>query len=46
MKFKVYKDLDYVIGHLRYGHFEGIVEAEDEEELEKCLKMKIFFGII
>ena len=42
MKFKVYKDLDYVIGHLRYGHFEGIVEAEDEEELEKMFEDEDF----
>ena len=38
MKFKVIKDLDYVIGHLRYGHLEGVVEAESEEQLKELLK--------
>lgn len=38
MKFKVYKNLNYVMGHLRYGHFEGIIEAKDEEELKKMFK--------
>jgi len=31
-KFKVCKNLDYVQGHLRYGHAEVTVEAETEEE--------------
>lgn len=24
-------DVDYIIGHLRYGHFEGTMELTDEE---------------
>lgn len=42
MKFKVYKDLYYVAGYLRDGHFEGIVEAKDEEELKKMFKDEDF----
>lgn len=33
-KFKVIQDLDYIVGHLRYGHLEGIIEAESAEEAE------------
>lgn len=35
MKYKVCKHLDYIQGHLRYGHAETIVEAENEEEALK-----------
>ena len=31
-KFKVFQDADYVQGHLRYGHREGIIEAESKED--------------
>lgn len=31
-KFKVYQDANYVVGHLRYGHREGIIEAESKED--------------
>lgn len=31
-KFKVTQDADYVVGHLRYGHREGIIEAESIED--------------
>ena len=34
MKFKFKKELDYVVGHLRYGHIEGIVEAALKRYLE------------
>lgn len=35
-KFKLYQDAEYVAGHLRYGHREGIIEADTAEEaLEK-----------
>ena len=27
MKFKFEKELDYIVGHLRYGHIEGTIEA-------------------
>lgn len=37
MKFKVSQDCDYVKGHLRYGHFEGIIEADSLEEAKKLL---------
>ena len=30
MKFKVIQEADYVIGHLRYGHREGVIEAESK----------------
>ena len=38
MKFKVTANVDYVMGHLRYGHLEGIIEAKSEEELKEMLK--------
>lgn len=31
-KFKVSQDADYVMGHLRYGHREGIIEADSLED--------------
>lgn len=37
-KFLVTADIGYVVGHLRYGHFEGIVEAESEEALKEMMK--------
>ena len=37
MKFRVTQDLDYVVGYLRYGHKEGIVEAESEDELREMI---------
>ena len=41
-KFLVTADLDYVTGYLRYGHLEGIVEAESEEVLKEWIKEKDF----
>lgn len=38
MKFSVNIDCDYVMGHLRYGHLEGEVEAESEEKLKEMIK--------
>ena len=38
MKFLVTQDVDYVQGYLRYGHFEGIVEADSEEDLKRKMK--------
>ena len=38
MKFKVTANVDYVMGHLRYGHLEGIIEAKSEEKLKEMLK--------
>lgn len=38
MKFRVVQEADYVIGHLRYGHREGIVEADSKEEALELLK--------
>ena len=35
MEFKVCKNLDYVQGHLRYGHGTITIEAESEEEALK-----------
>lgn len=37
-KFLVTQDADYVIGHLRYGHREGIIEANSAEEVKDILK--------
>lgn len=38
MKFRVTQNLDYVQGHLRYGHREGIIEAESLEEAKKIVE--------
>lgn len=38
MKFKVIADLDWVSGYLRYGHMEGIVDVDSEEELEALIE--------
>lgn len=40
MKFKIMIDCDYVVGHLRNGHKEGIIELENEEELQKMIETK------
>lgn len=37
-RFVVGRNVDYVVGHLRYGHRETEVEAESEEELKEKLK--------
>jgi len=37
-KFKVTQDLDYISGHLRYGHFEGIIEAESAREAQEMVE--------
>ena len=37
-RFRVTRDLDYVMGHLRYGHLEGEFEAESKEDLMEKLK--------
>lgn len=31
-KFKVTQEADYVMGHLRYGHREGVIEEESKED--------------
>ena len=33
-KYKVFIPCNYVVGHLRYGHFEGEVEANSMEEVK------------
>lgn len=49
-KFKINIPLDYVQGHLRYGHGEILVEAESEEEIREKIKNKEIdlydFGLI
>ena len=30
-KYLINAPVDYIIGHLRYGHFEGVVELSDDE---------------
>ena len=31
-KFSVFQDANYVVGHLRYWHREGIIETESKED--------------
>lgn len=31
MKYQVTGNVEYVMGHLRYGHYEGILELTEEE---------------
>jgi len=31
-KFFVTQDADYAMGHLRYGHREGVIEADSKED--------------
>lgn len=38
MKFKVTQDVDYVSGHLRIGHLEGIVEVDNEDILKQMIE--------
>ena len=38
MKFEVYQELDYIQGHLRYGHRKGTVEVESEEKLKQLIE--------
>lgn len=38
LKFLVNIPVDYIIGHLRYGHFEGTVRAENEEDARKKIQ--------
>lgn len=37
MKFMVTADLDWIMGYLRYGHMEGIVEVDSREELDELI---------
>lgn len=36
--YKVSQDADYVMGHLRYGHREGVIEADSKEDALNKLK--------
>ena len=38
MKFRVTQEANYVMGHLRYGHREGIVEADSKENALKLIE--------
>ena len=38
MKFMVTADLDWIQGYLRYGHLEGVVEVESEDELNELIE--------
>ena len=42
MKFLVRANVGYVVGHLRYGHLEGEVEAGSEEELKEMMEDEYF----
>lgn len=37
-EFRVSQEADYVMGHLRYGHREGVIEAESKEDALNKLK--------
>lgn len=37
-KFRVTRDADYVMGHLRYGHQEGVIEAESLEDAKRKIE--------
>ena len=37
-KFKIEVPCDYIQGHLRYGHGEAIIEAEDIEQAKEIAK--------
>lgn len=39
-KFMVTQECDYITGYLRYGHFEGIIEANSLEEAKKIMEEK------
>lgn len=39
-KFMVTQECDYVTGYLRYGHLEGIIEANSLEEAKKIMEEK------
>jgi len=28
-KYKIFANIDYIMGHLRYGHYEGVLNEED-----------------
>lgn len=43
-KFKVRQEADYAIGHLRYGHREGVIEADSKEDVLNKLKNKGYTG--
>lgn len=40
MKFQIEADVEYLVGHLRYGHYSTTVEANSQEEVEKMLENK------
>ena len=46
LKFRVTADVGYVSGHLRYGHLEGVVEAESENKLKKMMKSPGFDDLL
>lgn len=41
-KYRVSQDADYVMGHLRYGHREGIIEADSLEDAKKKIEKEGF----
>ena len=38
MKFSVYAPVDWIMGYLRYGHMEGIIEVDSKEELDELIR--------
>lgn len=41
-KFKINAPVDYVMGYLKYGHYEGEIEIPEEDE-EKFLKSPLYY---
>ena len=39
-KFRVLQEADYVTGYLRYGHREGVIEADSKEDALNKLQNK------
>lgn len=39
-KFRVSQETDYVTGYLRYGHREGVIEADSKEDALNKLQKK------
>lgn len=39
-KFRVSQEADYVMGYLRYGHREGVIEADNKEDALNKLQKK------
>lgn len=45
-KFRVYQDADCVMGYLRYGHREGIIDADSKEDALDKLKNEVYYDYL